>query len=330
VGEELMSVGQGFGQHLHEYIQNYVKSFITVEPSLYDFFQTNGLIRQLPLGQDKLRYFTEEKPDGGQMSTSIHNTNVITPEYKEATVGQLYIAGKARISLQEALKFKSNQHIGGDLMKRTITSALRVIKDQVDQFLAYGDDMKNPVSAIDPFKGRGEFLGIFNGGTELAGGEGGDNDMQAENDYLSTVHKMRKAMLTAGHKIPKYQLFSDLDTEYYATEGSNFYSNVGISEYKRVMDLPYIQDWMVSPNFIDYAQTAYRMVMVCPAQRTGKGAGDIRPNLELIQSMPFYVHPEHGGGTNDGYYEYLLIWCGALLIYHDTAVQRTPTLTLTS
>lgn len=325
-----MAVGQGFSQHLHEYIQNYVKTFITVEPSLYDFFQQNGLVRNLPLGQDKLRYFTEEKPDGAQMSSSIHDANIITPEYKEATVGQLYLAGKAQISLQDALKFKTNQHIGGDLMKRTITSALRVIKNQVDQFLAYGDDMKDPVKAIDPFRGRGEFVGIFNGGTEINGGETDDGDMQAVNDYLATVHTMRKAMLTAGHKIPKFQLFSDLDTEYYATVGNQFYENVAMTERKRVMELDYIQDWMVSPNFIDYAQTAYRLAMVCPAQRTGKGEGDIRPNMELIQSMPFYVHPEHGGGTNNGYYEYLLIWCGALVIYHDTAVQRTGTLTLTS
>lgn len=325
-----MPVGQGFSQHLHEYIQNYVKTFLTVEPSLYTFLEANNLVRNLPLGQDKLRYFTEEKPSGAQMSTSIHNATVITPEFKEATVGMLYLAGKAKISLQDALKFKTNQHIGGDLMKRTIGSALRVIRNQVDQFCAWGDEMKDPVDAIDPFKGSGEFLGIFNGGTEINGGETDDGDMQASNDYLSTVHQQRKALLTAGHKIPKYMLFSDLDTEYYATEGNNFYSNVGITEYKRVMDLPYIQDWITSPNFIDYTEAKYRMVMVCPSQRTGKGAGDIRPNLELIQSMPFYVHPENNGGTRNGYYEYLIIWCGALLIYHDTAVQRTGTLTLTS
>lgn len=325
----MAEVGQTFTNTLHKYISKYVKNFLKVTPSLYNFFQSNGLIRNINLGQDAMVYFDEKEPDGAQMASSIHDANVITPEFGETKVGLLYLAGRVRISLQDYQKFRTNQFVGGDLIQRTIQSALRVIRNQVDQFLAWGDDMKNPVKALDPFKGKGEFTGIFNGGTAVTAGIGGDNDVTAAGDYLATVSRARKALLSAGHESDKYMLLSDLDTQFYSTIGNNFYSNIGVTEEMRVRELPYIQDWLASPNFIDYAQTAYRMALISPRTRTGGNPNDTRPNFELIQSFPFYVHAEHAGGTNNGYYEYLLIWSGALVEYHSTAIQRTATLTLT-
>ena len=322
----MSEVGQAFSNTLHKYITSYIKGFLKVEPSLYKFFETNGLIRNIPIGQDSMLYFDEKEPDGAQMSSSIHDANVITPEFGETKIPLLYLVGRIQISMQDALKYKSNPILGGDIIQRTVQSALRVVKNQVDQFIAYGDDMKSPVKAIDPWRGSGEFTGIFNGGTAVTGGIGGDGDVTDPGDYLATVARARKALLNAGHNVDEYMLLSDLDTEFNAQIGNNFYANVGITERQRVVNLSYIKDWMTSPNFIDYAGSAYRMALICPRNRVGAKPGDTRANFELVQSFPFYIHPEHGGGTSNGYYEYLLIWSGAFVEYHDSAIQRTATL----
>lgn len=324
-----MAVGQAFSNLLHQRIESYIRDFLLVTPSLYNWFKANNLVRNIDLGQDSVTYFNENQPDEAQMASSIHDANIITPEYTETRIGLLYLAGRVRISLQDAHKFKANQFIGGNLTQRTINSALRVMLNQVDQFCAWGDDMRNPVKAFDPFSNKGEFTGIFNSGTEMGGGIDEGNDMQDAGDYLATVARMRTAMINAGHKLSKYPIFSDTETELFSQLENQFYINVGVTEYRRIRELDYIQDWMISPNFLDLSAVDYRMVMVAPRQRVRKGRTGIRPNLELIQAYPFHVHPEYSGGTNNGYFEYLLIWSGAVIVYYDTAIQHTGTLVLT-
>jgi len=322
-------VGEMFNELLSKTIEKYVWEFVLVQPTLWNFFNTNGLVRNIGEGIDKLTYFDWKKPDGAQMSSSIHDANIIVPRFGETTIGLLYLACKVQISLQDVDKFKNNQLINGDLIKETVKRTIPVMVNQVDQFLAWGDEMKNPVSTMDPFKGKGEFTGIFNGGTTIAGGIDGDDDMQTAGDYLATIVTMKNALLTAGHNLPKYPIFSDLTTEKYAELENHFFSTVGITEHQRILEKKYIQNWETSPNFIDYSGVKYRMAMIAPKQREARGSRGIVPTLELVQGYPFRIHMEHSGGTNNAYYEWLLIWSGRLIERYSTAIQRTGTLTLT-
>ena len=129
--------------------------------------------------------------------------------------------------------------------------------------------------------------------------------------------------------MPKYPIFSDLETDLYSELEAQFYANVGITEHQRIREKKYIADWFSSYNFLDYTAAQYRMAMVAPKQRVGRGAKAIVPTLELVQGYPFTVHAEHAGGTNNGYYEWLLIWSGRLIERYDTSIQRTGTLVLT-
>jgi len=325
-----MGVGNMFTETLSKTIRNYVQEFILVQPTLWNFFKSNGLVRNIGEGQDKETYFDWKQPEGAQMAASIHDANVISPQLGETTVGLLYLVCKIQISKQDVDKFKGNQFVGGNLIKETVNRTIPVMVNQVDQFLAWGDEMKDEVS-LDPFSGTGEFTGIFNGGTAIGGGIDADDDMQTAGDYLATVANQRKALLTAGHSMPQYMIMSDLDTELYAQLENQFYSTVGVTEHQRVLEKKYIKDWMASPNFIDKSEVKYRMAMIAPKQRIrrGKGKGSIVPTMELVQGYPFSIHPEHNGGTNNGYYEWLCIWSGRLIEYYATANQRTGTLTLT-
>jgi len=321
----------GWSDHLSRTIERYVKEFVLVQPTLYNFFQTNGLVRNIGEGIDKLTYFDWKQPEGAQMATTIHDANVIVPRLGETTVGLLYLAYNVQISENDIDKFKNNQWIGGNLIQETVNRTIPVMINQVDQFLAWGDEMKDEVK-LDPFSGKGEFFGIFNGGTAVAAGIDGGDDVQVAGDYLATVWKMRKALLSAAHSLPKYMLFSDLDTKYYATLENQFYSQVGITEYQRIRNLPFIQDWIVSPNFIDKTELKYRMAMIAPKQRIkrSQNKGSVVPTMELVQGYPFVVKPAFQGGMDDkGFRTFKIIWSGRLIEYYSTAIQRTGTLTLT-
>lgn len=324
-----MALGSMFTEQLSKTVEKYIWEFVLVQPTLWNFFNDNGLVRNIGEGVDKLTYMDWKKPEGAQMSSSIHDVNVIVPRIGETTIGLLYLACKIQLSMQDVDKFKNNQLTGGNLIRETVIRTMPVMVNQVDQFLAWGDEMKDPVSAIDPFRGTGTHTGIFNGGTSIAGGVDSNNDMQDLGDYLATIINMRNALKAAGHDMPKYPIFSDLTTDKYSQLENQFISGVGIDEQQRVLEKKYIANWMSSDNFIDYTQAKYRMAMLAPKQRVARGKRGVVPNMELVQGYPFKVHMEHKGGTNNGYYEWLLIWSGKLIIRNTTSLQRTPTLTLT-
>jgi len=322
----------GFTENLSKTIERRVKNFLLVTPSLYKYFQANDLIRNYGAGVDKVTYFDKKKPDGAHMASTIHNANIISPLWGETTVGFLYLVGKIQISKMDADKYRKGQWINGDLVQDTINDVLPVILNQVDQFLAWGDEMKDPVDALDKFRGTGTFTGIFNGGTTIAAGKTGDDDVAEEGDYLYTAAQMRKAMRTAGHEQAQYLMLSDLETEIQGDIASNhFYSTVGVSEMQRLLEKKWVQDWMGSANFVDVTEAKYRMAMIAPKQMNDnvmpKG---INNNFELYQGYNFETTPLHNGGlSSEGYYEWLIEWSGRFVEYNSTAIQRSGTLTLT-
>ena len=100
-----------FTEQLSKTVEKYVWEFVLTQPTLWNFFNTNGLVRNIGEGIDKLTYFDWKQPEGAQMSSSIHDANVIVPRLGETTVGLLYLACKIQISLQDIDKFKNNQFV---------------------------------------------------------------------------------------------------------------------------------------------------------------------------------------------------------------------------
>jgi len=322
----------GFTENLSKIIEQRVKGFLQVTPSLYNYFDTNGMIRNYGAGIDKVTYFDKKKPDGAHMASTIHNANLISPLWGETTVGFLYLVGKIGISKQDADKYRRGQWISGDLIQDTISDVVPVILNQVDQFLAWGDLMKDPVDALDKYAGTGTFTGIFNAGTTLAAGKHADNDVADEGDYLYTIGKYRKALKAAAHEQAEYLLLSDLDTELECDIATNhFYATPGISEHQRVLEKKYIQDWMTSVNFIDSTLLKYRMAMIAPKAnpKTVIGQKGITNNFELYQGYAFETTPLHNGGlSSEGYYEWLVEWSGRLVVYEATSIQHSGDLTI--
>lgn len=320
-----------FTNTLNKLITSKLKSYLLVTPSLYNFMKTIGNVDTLPLGHKRFQYFDIKKPDGARMASTIHNANIISPQWGDTNVGLLTLVGKIQISAEDWDRYRTGQWIKGDLVQDTINMVVPVMLNQVDQFIAWGDEMKSPVDAdLDAFQGSGAHTGIFNGGTEINAGLDEDEDMTAAGDFLNTVQRMRKALRAAGHEQAKYPILSDLDTAIAATDGNQFYSTVGIDEKQRIREKKWVSEWMDSDNFIDYTEAKYRMAMIAPKQNNNNSRNKgMANNFELVESYPFTVKPLHNGGlSSDGYFESLIIWRGAFVEYHTTAIQRTPTLTL--
>ena len=322
----------GWTETLSKIISRNVKGFLQVTPSLYRYFQANDLIRNFGPGIDKVQYFKKEKPDGAHMASTIHAANIISPLWGEQTVGFLYLVGKIQISKMDADKYRRGQWISGDLIQDTVNDAIPVILNQVDQFLAWGDSMKDPVDALDKFQGTGTFTGIFNGGTELGAGKtAGDDDVAEEGDYLYTLGKYRAALRKAAHEQAEYLVLSDIDTQLECDIATaHFYDTVGVSEYQRVLEKKWVQRWMDSVNFSD-VDDAHRIAMVAPKANpaTAIGQKGIANNFELYQGYNFETTPLHNGGlSTEGYFEWLVEWSGRLVVYEDTSIQHSGDLTI--
>lgn len=325
-----MTLSVGWSQNVARQFMDYIRGYLLVTPSLYNFFKANGLVRQIPPGQDRLTYLTVDEPEGGRLTSSLHDYNVNAPQWREVSTGLFYLVSKIILSKQDVDKHRNGKWLRGDLIRDTINLVMPKMVNQVDNLIAWGDESRQSVDALEAFRGSGEFTGIFNGGTELAGGIDGGNDMQVAGDYLATVGNHRKALRTAGHELDQYMVLSDLNTELFAGLENQFFTTVGVTEHQRVLEKKYIRDWMASANFIDLSGVKYRMVMLAPRQNNNPvGARGSNNNFELYMGYNFEVHPDANGGTIDNYYIWYIITSLRFVEYYPTAIQRTGTLTLT-
>jgi hypothetical protein len=325
-----MTLSVGWSQNVARQFMDYIRGYLLVTPSLYNFFKANGLIRQLPKGQDRLTYLTVDEPAGGELTSSIHNAYVNAPNWEEVSTGMTYLVAKVILSKQDVDKHTTGHWLRGDLIQDTINLVMPKMLNQVDAILAWGDEYRHSPDGLEVFRGQNAINGIMNGGTQLQGGIDTDDDMQVAGDYLATVAQHRAALRTAGHELDQYMIMSDLQTDLFAELENQFFVNVGVTEKQRVLEKKYIRDWMSSANFIDRTGLQFRMAMLAPTQNNNPiGAKGNKNNFELFQGYPFEVHFDANGGTIDNYYVFYIIWSGRFVEYYATAIQRTGTLTLT-
>lgn len=310
-------------------ISNYVRDFLLVEPSLLKFFKENNLIRKIPAGQDRWRYFDEKKVGYSKATSTLADAAILSPDFGELDVHLMKFVGKIRIAKEQLDKFRSGTFISGDLMARTVASAVRQQRNQVDQFIVWGDEMLNPGSSLDAIAGQAVYTGILNGGTQLAAGDGSDNNMFANGDYISTLANYYDALQAAGHQANEYIIVSDPLTRKKAFQGQHYLSTTGSTEYARVLnDYPWLTQWIATPNCKDNSGVKYRIALLQPKQKDANGK--TVNTMELLMGYQFEVTPVSNGGlTESGNYEAFLETSIAFVEFWETANQRSPTLTFT-
>ena len=209
------------------------------------------------------------------------------------------------------------------MMGRVVNQQMRALYQQVDQFLARGDAFKDPIAG-DFMAGAGLFLGLFNGGTAFTAGLGSDDVVNAAGDYISSFSRAKKALKKASFEKRKYMIMSDLDVEDAAQQGANLYvTYTPITEYRAIMERPDVAGWIASHNFIDAAETDYKMLVTTPFTSEGK------PAYRLLQGFNFRAIPLYGGALNGKLqYEVAVLWSGVLEFLFADSVQVSGTLTI--
>lgn len=305
---------------------------------MWEWFRANGLIENIGEGLRKNTTTIFKKPQGGEMGAGIHDVPTYRPEFQEVKVNLMYLTKLVQLSMDDVDAARHGGAIGGiNLIQEAIAEQMATMLQQIDQFLAWGDEMRTQLVG-DVMNAQAEFTGLFNGGTALAAGIDGGDDVTVAGDFLATTAKMKNA-LDAGGYSPPYTLFSDQNTELYAKLENQFYSGVGITEKQRVLEetvgrtpkgasKPLIQDWIDSYNFIDKSAVKYRMVMTNPFSNKVVN-GKRLTGFKLLQGYPLSAKPYHNGGLSDGYYEILIVWSGAIEERDAVSISRSGTLTLT-
>ena len=287
------------------------------------FFKHNDLIKNVGKGVINYKTTKWEKAPPGQVSRGFSDLPDSGPKQSQISTVLCDLATKVVIPVTDIHAWQSTNRVGeGDYMTKAINLQILSLTNQVDQFLAHGDDMKTPLGG-DRNAAKGKFTGIFNGFTALAAGDGLDNDVSAAGDYMSTVAAYIRALKEAGFEADKYTVFSDVATWHGAQEGNNIYtSGRPVTELTIVKERPDIHNWFDTVN-AQNASSESQIAVTTP--RTSMG----EPAYRLLQGYEFDVIPLYNGGLgNSGQLEMIVAWSGVIEEIHTTAIQRSAALSL--
>lgn len=262
----------------------------------------------------------------GQISVSLQKLPNNTPGITEESETLCVLATKVVLPMMIVDAWTSqNYYTAKDIISQAVGLYLDALANQVDQFIAWGDLMRLPLGG-DANVGLGEFTGMFNGATALASGDGGDNNMNAAGDFISTFVNYKRAIKDAGFEgAPegKFFIFSDLQTEMASERGNHMYTGTGFqTERQAVMARDDVADWIASTNFSSSTTTNYHMLVGTPY------ANDGTPTVRLLQGYNMKVIPLLGGNLNEeGNFVIAVVWSGALKrqTIHATAWQYNST-----
>lgn len=300
-----------------KFIQSEIEEQVWIEPELTNFFEINNLIRQIPEGLLTYETTMWEKLPVGRVSADASNLPDSIPAFKTQLTKLALFGIKVVIPYTVLDAFKNNPlHEGGDLMARTINQQLNPLRNQTEQFLAYGDDTLNAFYN-DDFNGAGVFKGIFNGGKVFGAGDGGEDGMVANGDLIATIATATTNLKKAALKKPKYMMFSD-PTTYQKMQQGNHYSGTPMkTEKDTALEREDVAGWIDSVNFFaGSAPTTSKILITTPTTRRG------RPAYRLIRGYDYKIIPLNGGYPNGKLqYETGIISSMALEFLFQDAVQ---------
>jgi hypothetical protein len=314
-------------------IQKKLVSASYTQAELLGWFKAIGNIREIGEGVLKHTVTKIEKMEPGEIIVDLSAVPTNEVRFVDQTTNLLTLAAKIAIPVMTLDAYKNNDQIDVGL-NDIIETQLKAFVEQIDQFLAYGDSFLTPHTG-DKNAGEGFSVGIFNGGTPFAAGDGKDNIMNAAGDYQSTVANALLALENAGFKQQKNYMFSDNTTYHTAELGVHQLNTIDFVNERMAIDKnPRITSWVFSKNFTDGSATK-RIVITTPwineVPRAEIGPIDRKSTFayRLLQGYNLKVMPLYGGGIGPtGRYEFYILWSGALEFLRTGAIQSSGSLTL--
>ena len=289
-----------------------------------------GLIRSVEEGLENVITFKWEKMAPGQIGGSLQEAPIQKTKLTEITGPLMYLTTRLAFPVNEVDAWRHNKYIAaGELIPQAIRQAMLPLTNQVDQFIAYGMDMKNPL-AFDRLKAGSKFTGLFNGFTSFLGGIGLDDDLGDKGDYITSYITARSALRAAGFDTGPYYILSDEVTQANAESGNLLYisGTKPITEYSALMaEYKYkqgqIADWIESINANPGSDTTENRLCVTQPWVSQQGRR-MEPAYLLYIGYNFKVWPLWNGGLNsNAEYEFLIATSLRLQEINEDAVQAT-------
>ena len=272
-----------------------------------------GLIRSVEEGLENVITWRWEKMKPGQIASSLQEAPTQKTKITELTGPLMTLATKVAFPVNEVDAWRHNQYVGGvDIMAQAIGQAIMPLTQQVDQFIVYGDRMKDTLN-FDRLPAVGKFTGLFNGFQTFRAGTGGDDDMGAKGDLFSTYVTARSALRSQGFDSGPYYILSDETTQANMEKGTLLYTTgtQPISEYTAFMrqyrdERKQVADWIESINAFPSDDTDESRICITQPYITQRG-NKIEPAYVLFIGYNFKVWPLYAGGLNaNAEFEFLI------------------------
>lgn len=314
----------------HQWVQSKIFSAVLTETKILSYLKAFNLVQRIPKGVENYQYSKIKEMTPGQISLDIMDMPTAALKFTSQTAQLAYFTTRVSIPKNMADAYQNNQlYNTGDLAQLTIDNVIKNFVVQIDKFLAWGDamstgDLRDPQKLL---QGKGNFKGIFNGGTTFNGGIGGDNDLTAAGDFIHTVYQGIANLKNANFTSNMYFLFSDIETKMASAQGAHLITtNAFNTEQSYILkEIEGVRDWLATPNMADASGNHYLLVTTPRAGPTGEN----QPNYRLLTSYDFEVIPLYNGGYSPNLTrDFAIIWSGALDIINKDAFQVTGALTI--
>jgi len=329
-----MSVPYGsMTPRMTELVERKLVSAAYTQSEMLGYFKAVGNIRNIGEGMLKHTITKIEKMEPGEIVIDLSAVPTNEVRFVEQTTNLITLAAKLAIPMFTMAAYNNNDLIDVSL-NDIIQTQLKAFVTQIDQFLAYGDSMVGPHTG-DKNAALGFALGIFNGGTTFAAGDGEDDDMSAAGDYQSTVETALLALEDANFKQQKNWMFSDNTTYHSAGKGVHQLNTLAFTnERDAIAKNDRITAWIYSKHFTNPSSES-RIVITTPyvneVPRAKIGPIDSKSSFayKLLQGYTLKVVPLYGGGIGPtGRYEYFIIHSCAIEFIRAGAIQASGALTL--
>jgi len=300
----------------------------------YSYLAGHGLIDPVGEGLSQVESTVFNKMKPGRISFGTQNlpdgvAKLTTVDTKIAIIGTKIIINKQHVDAW--LNNTSGIASGTTLPTQMIAEQIQTLFNQVDAFIFWGDAYRTDLNVSrdqEPWRGAGEFTGMFNAFTSKGAGAGSDNNTSAAGDYVATVDSFIVSLKENGWDADQYFIFSDPLTWQAAGKSNNFSSTTLTTERDRVIQRPDVAKWIMTPNAYD--GTNSRFIVTSPMSSMGaKPRASRTKPYRLLEGYKFRVFPLFGGGMDANMnFQIAILWSGHLEKTHDTALFRSGNLTV--
>ncbi|GAG93683.1 unnamed protein product, partial [marine sediment metagenome] len=182
------------------------------------------MIKKVEEGMEEIITTKFEKMNPGQIAGSPQEAPKQVINLSQSSDPLMSLVTKIAIPFNKVDAWKNNKFIkAGEMPQQVLAKVMLPLANQVDQFLAYGDDFLTPLS-FDRLNGVGVYKGLFNGFTAFSGGDGKDDKMGTKGDYISTYVNGRSELRKKGFDKGPFYILTDEATQANAELGTHRYT----------------------------------------------------------------------------------------------------------